>query len=81
MKIPPGMPAAQAAGIIEFLKANPAAAKAAWQQAQSIMQNRSLTDAFLNMQVRRGVRLLNVRVHAWGWAVLPQQQQLGRSSS
>lgn len=52
VRIPPGMPADQAAGIIEYLKANPEAAKAAWGQAQAIMQNPGLANAFVNMQVR-----------------------------
>lgn len=51
VRIPPGMPAEQAAGIIEYLKANPEAAKAAWAQAQAIMQNPGLANAFVNMQV------------------------------
>eukprot|EP00878_Enallax_costatus_P019643 GHUV01020726.1.p2 GENE.GHUV01020726.1~~GHUV01020726.1.p2 ORF type:complete len:126 (+),score=28.72 GHUV01020726.1:339-716(+) len=53
VRIPPGMPAEQAAGIIEYLKANPEAAKAAWSHAQAIMQNPGLANAFINMQVPR----------------------------
>jgi hypothetical protein len=45
------MPQAQAQGIIEYLRENPEAAKAAWQQAQAIMQNQGLANAFINMQV------------------------------
>lgn len=50
VRIPPGMPKEQAEGIIAYLKANPEAAKAAWQQAQAIMQNPGLSNAFINMQ-------------------------------
>ncbi len=45
------MPAEQAAVIIEYLKANPEAAKAAWSQAQAIMQNPGLANAFVNIEV------------------------------
>lgn len=51
MKLPPGMPADQAQGILAYLKSNPEAAKAAWAQAQSIMQSPGLANAFINMQV------------------------------
>lgn len=54
MKIPPGMPADQAQGILTLLKTNPDAAKAAWAQAQAILQNPGLANAFVNMQVGKG---------------------------
>jgi len=50
VKIPPGMPADAARGIIEYLKANPEAAKAAWGQAQSMLKTPGLANAFLNMR-------------------------------
>jgi hypothetical protein len=43
------MPADAAKGIIEYLKANPEAAKAAWGQAQSMLKTPGLANAFLNM--------------------------------
>ena len=43
------MPADAARGIIEYLKANPEAAKAAWGQAQSMLKTPGLANAFLNM--------------------------------
>jgi hypothetical protein len=52
VKIPPGMPADQAQGIIAYLQANPEAAKAAWAQAQSLLATPGLANAFVNMQVR-----------------------------
>jgi hypothetical protein len=51
VKIPPGMPADQAQGIIAYLQANPEAAKAAWAQAQSLLATPGLANAFVNMQV------------------------------
>jgi len=51
VKLPPGMPADQAQGILTYLKTNPDAAKAAWAQAQAIMQSPGLANAFINMQV------------------------------
>lgn len=50
VKIPPGMPAEQAQGIIAYLSANPEAAKAAWAQAQSLLATPGLANAFVNMQ-------------------------------
>ncbi|KAI8473716.1 MAG: flagellar associated protein [Monoraphidium minutum] len=38
IKIPPGMPAEQAAAVVEYLTSNPAAAKAAFEQAQRVMR-------------------------------------------
>eukprot|EP00879_Flechtneria_rotunda_P011121 GHRR01011618.1.p1 GENE.GHRR01011618.1~~GHRR01011618.1.p1 ORF type:complete len:304 (+),score=115.86 GHRR01011618.1:124-1035(+) len=52
VRIPPGMPAEQAQGIIDFLKANPEAAKGAWSQAQQILQTPGLANAFLGMQTQ-----------------------------
>jgi hypothetical protein len=49
VKLPPGMPADQAQGILTYLKTNPDAAKAAWSQAQAIMQSPGLANAFINM--------------------------------
>ncbi|GIL79791.1 hypothetical protein Vretimale_12414 [Volvox reticuliferus] len=49
IKIPPGMPAAQAQALVAYLKSNPSAAKAAYEQAQTIMHNPSLANAFTNM--------------------------------
>jgi hypothetical protein len=46
------MPAEQAQGILTYLKTNPEAAKAAWAQAQAIMQSPGLANAFINMSVR-----------------------------
>jgi hypothetical protein len=46
------MPAEQAQGILTYLKTNPEAAKAAWSQAQAIMQSPGLANAFINMSVR-----------------------------
>jgi hypothetical protein len=45
------MPADQAQGILTYLKTNPDAAKAAWTQAQAIMQSPGLANAFINMSV------------------------------
>ncbi|KAF6255784.1 flagellar associated protein [Scenedesmus sp. NREL 46B-D3] len=50
VKIPPGMPAEQAQGIMAYLQANPEAAKAAWAQAQSLLATPGLANAFVNMQ-------------------------------
>ncbi|GLC70734.1 hypothetical protein PLESTF_001027700 [Pleodorina starrii] len=49
IKIPPGMPAAQAQALVAYLKANPAAAKAAYEQAQMVMRNPAMANAFTNM--------------------------------
>ncbi|GFR48770.1 hypothetical protein Agub_g10591 [Astrephomene gubernaculifera] len=49
IKIPPGMPTAQAQALVEYLKSNPAAAKAAYDQAQMIMKNPAMANAFTNM--------------------------------
>lgn len=51
LKLPPGMPADQAQGILTYLKTNPEAAKAAWAQAQAIMQSPGLANQFINMSV------------------------------
>lgn len=51
IKIPPGLPAAQAQALVAYLKSNPAAAKAAYEQAQLIMENPSMANAFANMLV------------------------------
>jgi Tfp pilus assembly protein FimV len=45
------MPAEAAQGVIEYLKANPEAAKAAWQQAQAMLKTPGLAHAMLNMPV------------------------------
>ncbi|KXZ55566.1 hypothetical protein GPECTOR_2g1115 [Gonium pectorale] len=49
IKIPPGMPTAQAQALVAYLKSNPAAAKAAYEQAQMMMQNPAMAHAFTNM--------------------------------
>jgi hypothetical protein len=69
VKIPPGMPAAQAQGILEFLKANPDAAKAAWAQAQSIMATPALANAFVNMQSQQVRCAVVCCAAAGGWGV------------
>jgi hypothetical protein len=55
IKIPPGMPTAQAQALVAYLKSNPAAAKAAYEQAQMVMHNPAMAHAFANMMVRTGV--------------------------
>jgi hypothetical protein len=45
------MPAEAAQGVIEYLKANPEAAKVAWQQAQTLLKTPGLANALLNMPV------------------------------
>jgi hypothetical protein len=66
VKIPPGMPAEQAQGLLAYLQANPEAARAAWAQAQSLLANPSLANAFMNMQVREGVLWIAVAAAAAG---------------
>ena len=58
MKIPPGMPKAQAEAVVDYLKSNPEAARMAAEQAKEIMKTPGLAQAYLNMQVRvcAGVR-------------------------
>lgn len=51
LQIPPGMPAAQAQAMIEYLKSNPQAAKAAYEQAQALLKNPAMAQAFMNMNV------------------------------
>ena len=51
IKIPPGVSAEQANGIIQYLQANPEAAKLAYQQAQSMMQAPGFASAMLQAQV------------------------------
>lgn len=45
------MPAEQAQALIEYLKVNPQAAKAAYDQAQAILANPAMAQAFMNMNV------------------------------
>ncbi|KAG2491882.1 hypothetical protein HYH03_009834 [Edaphochlamys debaryana] len=49
IKIPPGMPGPQAQALIAYLKSNPAAAKAAYEQAQMVMKNPAMAQAFTQM--------------------------------
>ncbi|KAG2453934.1 hypothetical protein HYH02_002137 [Chlamydomonas schloesseri] len=49
IKIPPGMPAAQAQALVAYLKSNPAAAKAAYEHAQKVMKTPGMAGAFANM--------------------------------
>lgn len=49
IKIPPGMPPAQAQMLVQYLKSNPAAAKAAYDQAQMMLKTPGMANAFTNM--------------------------------
>lgn len=53
VKIPPGMPANQAQALLAYLEANPEAAKAALSQAQQLMKNPGLANAFMNMSANQ----------------------------
>lgn len=66
IKIPPGMPPAQAQALMAYLEANPDAAKAAMGQAQQIMQNPALAQAFLNMNVGRARPHAGPGTRVWG---------------
>ncbi len=46
------MPANQAQALVEYLRANPAAARQAYEQAQTILRNPAMAQAFSNMTVR-----------------------------
>eukprot|EP00877_Chromochloris_zofingiensis_P007586 jgi/Chrzof1/3080/Cz12g11010.t1 len=50
VKIPPGMSTEQAQGVVDFLKSNPQAAKAAWDQAQGMLKTPGFANAMVNMQ-------------------------------
>lgn len=54
VKIPPGMSTEQAQGVVDFLKSNPQAAKAAWDQAQGMLKTPGFANAMVNMQVSTG---------------------------
>ena len=45
------MPTAQAQALVAYLKANPAAAKQAYEQAQAMLKNPAMSQAFTNMMV------------------------------
>ena len=64
IKVPAGMPAEQAMAVIDYLKANPEAAKAAWQQAQAVMRGSPAMAAALAGQVRVGAVRRCVRLPA-----------------
>lgn len=53
IQIPPGMPTAQAQALVAYLKSNPQAAKQAYEQAQAVLRNPAMAQAFANMTVRR----------------------------
>jgi hypothetical protein len=60
IQIPAGMPADQAMAVVEYLRNNPDAAKAAWEQAKTVLQTPGMADAMIAGQVRpSGAR-------AWG---------------
>ncbi|KAJ9513860.1 hypothetical protein QJQ45_020940, partial [Haematococcus lacustris] len=46
------MPPQQAQALLEYLKANPEAAKEVFSQAQQVLKNPGMAQAFMNMQVR-----------------------------
>jgi hypothetical protein len=46
------MPAHQAQALIEYLKANPEAAKQVQEQAKQILKTPGMASAFMNMQVK-----------------------------
>jgi hypothetical protein len=73
VKLPPGMPADQAQGILTYLKTNPEAAKAAWAQAQAIMQSPGLANQFINMSVSGTVAAAG---HWWCGTPCHDQQHL-----
>jgi hypothetical protein len=53
IKIPPGMSSEQALAVMEYLKSNPQAAKAALQQAQQVMQRPDMAAMMFGGQVGR----------------------------
>lgn len=64
IKIPPGMPPQQAQQLVEFLRSNPEAAKAALAQAQSIMGSSGLPSLLTNMNQKNYATQQNAETYS-----------------
>lgn len=64
----------QAAGVVKYLQENPEAAKAAWQQAQSVLK----TPGMANMMLAGTVRRFQTAWHAWAVFSACMGQRMGQ---